>query len=134
MSFNIESNPAAPPAAAPAPNVKIVNGWCLSIGFPQIVIVKSPNKTLEQDCLDRGQLPSIAYGFKTCSLRFKVEPQEKYLRQNGFKDFVKLIGIDAGEQHRAKEYKGTKYPLIEWDWDNIVTGKQIGRASGRERV
>lgn len=93
-----------------------VSDWCEGVGFPRIVTVKAPNKLLEQDCIDRKALPSIAYGFKTCSLRWKKEPQDKWLRNNGMADAVRLIGIDAGEHHRAKDFPNTRYPLIEWDW------------------
>ena len=34
--------------------------------------------TLEQECLQSGTLPSIAYGFKRCSLKHKIGPQEKF--------------------------------------------------------
>lgn len=93
-----------------------VSDWCEGVGFPRIVTVNAPNKLLEQDCIDRNALPSIAYGFKTCSLRWKKEPQDKWLRNNGMADAVRLIGIDAGEAHRAKDYPNTRYPLIEWGW------------------
>lgn len=34
--------------------------------------------TLEDECLKSGTLPSIAYGFKRCSLKHKIGPQEKF--------------------------------------------------------
>ncbi len=106
----------------------MVSDWCDGVGFPRIVTVMAPNKLLEQDCLDRAALPSIAYGFKTCSLRWKKEPQDKYLRNNGMADAVRLIGIDAGETHRAKDYPDTRYPLIEWDWGRDKCVVAIRRA------
>ena len=108
--------------------VEEMNQWCLKVGFPEIITVKAPNKTLEQDCLDRHALPSIAYGFKTCSQRWKKEPQDKYLRNHGMKDAIRLIGIDADESHRAKDYENTKYPLIEWDWGRDECIEAIKRA------
>ena len=101
--------------------------WLITKGYPSIITVKAPNVTLEQDCLNRNALPSVAYGFKTCSQRFKIQPQDKAINQNpharqALKDghrLVKLIGFDADEPYRAnKEYndKFTRiYPLIEWD-------------------
>lgn len=108
--------------------VGVVSEWCKSVGFPEIITVKAPTKTLEQDCLDRGQLPSVAYGFKTCSLRFKKDPQDKYIRNNVTGTYTRLIGIDAGETQRAKEYEGTRYPLIEWDWGRDECVAAIERA------
>ncbi len=114
-------------------HVEEVNEWLESIGWPLIVTVKANNRageiiTLEQDCLRRGALPSLAYGFKTCSQRLKIAPQDKYMNNNakakahwkaGGK-ITKYIGYDAGEPQRAKDYTTEKYdveyPLIEWDW------------------
>ena len=110
-------------------HIKLVSDWCISIGFPEITIVTAPNKLLEQDCIDRNSLPAIAFGFKTCSLRFKSQPFEKWKNNNGFKGCTKLIGIDAGEHHRAKHFEGTEYPLIEWNWDRedcVEAIKRVG--------
>ncbi|WP_252053532.1 hypothetical protein [Acinetobacter silvestris] len=93
----------------------------MSKGYPAIRVVKAPIKSLEQDCLDRKALPSVAYGFKTCSQRFKVQPQDKLLN-NSFivtARLVKLIGFDADEPQRANKTYDDKYtrmyPLIDWN-------------------
>ena len=89
--------------------------------------------TLEQECLKSHSLPSIAYGWKKCSLKHKVGPQDKFCNnyepckevwKKGEKVF-KYIGYDAGEERRAanafaidlqdKKYKKV-YALIEWGW------------------
>lgn len=94
-----------------------INEWCNLVGFPEITKIAASGKTLEQDCIDRKALPSIAYGYKTCSQRWKVQPQTKWMNNNeGYKDAIKLIGIDAGEHHRVREFENTRYPLIEWNW------------------
>lgn len=102
--------------------------WLAGKGFPGITWVKSPNETLEAMCLRLGVLPPIAFGFKTCSLRFKIEPQHKFLNNyQPAKDalsagdkITKLIGFDAGEPHRVRESEDPKYinryPLVEWQW------------------
>jgi len=107
--------------------IKIFSKWLTDHGMPEITIVKS-KITLEEDCLKRGALPSVAYGFKTCSQRWKAQPQEKYVNNwQPAKDFwksggkiEKLIGFDADEPQRAKEFEDKKYiaryPLIEWDY------------------
>ena len=109
-------------------HLEMITNWCNGIGFPEIIIVKAPNKLLEQDCLDRHALPAIAYGFKTCSLRWKKEPQDKWLRNNGMADAIRLIGIDVDEIRRAKEYPNTRYPLIEWGWGRDECVEAITRA------
>ena len=97
--------------------------------------------TLEQDCLEQHSLPSVAYGFKTCSQKYKIAPQEKVLNhwepavqawKRGEK-VVKLIGYDAGEAHRATRYQGDdkytlRFPLIEWGWGREECIAAIARA------
>lgn len=124
-------------------HLRDVNKWLGKVGFPIITTVKSPNVTLEADCLKRAALPSLAYGFKTCSQRFKAEPQEKWVRNwppalgvwaTGHR-ITKAIGIDADEQHRAKKYDTEKfntwYPLMDWDWgrDECVAAIERGGLS-----
>lgn len=102
--------------------VQQVSNWCVAHGFPPVITVKAPNKSLEQDCLDRNTLPSIAFGFKSCSLRWKVEPQQKYIRkwckENSVSKYIQAVGYDAGEERRMRdsddERKVMWYPLIEW--------------------
>lgn len=116
-------------------------------GFPPIIIVRKGGmqETLEQNCLRKKMLPSIAYGYKTCSEKFKIRAQEKFVRNHPelkpylklvraeakkakldptFKPtlhkLVKVIGYDADEERRAKPYVHAEYeywyPLIEWGW------------------
>ena len=59
--------------------------WLENHGMPAITRVWYTEKngqrlTLEQECLRSGTLPSIAYGYKNCSLKHKVAPQEKFCR------------------------------------------------------
>jgi len=109
-----------------------MNNWLIANNFPQITKVfrvdKNGNRlTLEQDCLDKNCLPSIAYGYKKCSLKFKAQPQEKYMNNlQDAKDFwssggkiIKFIGINADELRRSKIPEDAKYiykfPLIDWN-------------------
>jgi hypothetical protein len=114
--------------------------WLVKNGMPPIRDVAAPNTTLEGFCLRRKVLPPIAFGFKTCSQRFKSEPQNKFLNhwqpaieawKSGGK-VVKLIGYDAGEPHRVKDYTDDKftlrYPLVEWGWDREECLEAIARA------
>jgi len=114
-------------------HIDFMQSYLKKIGYPQITIVKKVDKngdvyTLEQDLLDHKCLPSVAYGFKTCSQKYKTQPVDKFL--NNHPDAIaawkrgekitKLIGFDADEPHRVKNYDDKKYeveyPLIEWDW------------------
>lgn len=102
--------------------------WLVSKKFPKINIVRYERETLEQDCLRKNMLPSIAYGFKTCSHKYKIQPMDKFCNnwqpakdvwKKGGK-IIKLIGYDAGEHHRAKIPEDKKYiyqyPLVDWGW------------------
>ena len=115
-------------------HVRAVSEWGLSRGFPEIVTVRKHGITLEQDCLNRRALPSIAYGFKSCSDHFKFRPQKAYLREHGIKPSHMLIGFDADESHRARRSMemsdpwAKRYPLIEWDWGRDECEEAILRA------
>jgi hypothetical protein len=113
--------------------VKIFSDWLVDNNMPEIVTVKKGGRqeTLEESLLRLNALPSVAYGYKTCSQKFKIQPQLKYVNSwsparevwnNGGK-ITKLVGYDAGEAHRAdatipddqeKKYDNW-YPLIDWD-------------------
>lgn len=130
--------------------VKQFSDWLVSKGFPAIVTVSKTGRTfnaqgqhenLEENCLRMHRLPSIAYGFKTCSEKYKSRAQEKFIRhypptraiiKAGGK-LVKVIGFDAGEERRAKPYEHPMhdnwYPLIEWGWDRAKC-EQVVRGAG----
>ena len=114
-------------------NIEIASEWCVKSGFPPIVTVRTVSPTrgfegLEGMVTRLGTLPSKAFGQKACSQRFKIEAQRKFLNQwpparEAWQQNTKLIqvlGYDAGEPHRAKDFKSDKfeywYPLIEWGW------------------
>lgn len=108
-------------------HIDVMQIWLASVGFPPITILRAKGKTLEQDCLDRHALPSIAYGFKTCSQRWKIQPQQVHINSYGKHDYVKLVGIDCDEPHRVKDYPDTRYPLIEWGWGRAECIDAINR-------
>ena len=96
--------------------------------------------TLEENCLMRRELPSLAYGFKGCSVKWKRQPMDRFLAEDAQAKAVwesggkvtRLIGIDAGESHRAvltedKKF-AYKYPLVEWGWDRDLCLEAIRSA------
>jgi hypothetical protein len=105
--------------------------WLVAHGMPPTTTVKKVDlhgevMTLERNCLEKKMLPSLAYGFKSCSQKFKIAPQDKYCNhfdpaveawKRGEK-VIKVIGYDADEERRAKIFDDDKYtywyPLIEW--------------------
>ena len=104
--------------------------WCKRNGFPRITIVQKGGRkeTLEQDILRRKTLPSVAFGFKTCSNKYKIQPFEKWCNRNEECQKVweqggkvkKYVGIDADEPQRVRPSPNKKfeniYPLVDWDW------------------
>ena len=123
--------------------IPVMNRALDSWGFPTITVVRyvpsnfkhwPPYYTLEENCFTNGTLPSLAFGFKSCSQKWKVAPQNKYCEswppaiecwQQGGR-VLKLVGYDAGPQYQRRcnhignpndpryEYR---YPLIEIGWD-----------------
>ena len=104
--------------------------WLVSQGMPAILITRKGGRveTLEQYCLRTKHLPALAYGGKSCSLKFKVEPQERDINRwpeakaawaAGSK-VVKIIGYGAEEQKRITKAKLEddkyfyRFPLDEW--------------------
>lgn len=120
--------------------VEAFSAWLKERNMPPVITVKSSGKTLEQDCLDRNTLPSVAFGFKTCSQRWKTQPQDKFLNnwQPAIDSWaaggkvVKLIGYDADEAHRIKDYDDKKYmvayPLVSWGWGRKMCIKTVADA------
>ena len=109
--------------------IEYFSRWLVKNGQPQITVVKTTDKegnvmTLEADLLKRGALPPIAYGWKTCSDRWKTRPFNKFVNnlfiEKNSKP-IKYIGFDFKEGHRVKEdINGkfeNKFPLVEWQWD-----------------
>jgi hypothetical protein len=133
-------------------SLKQVSEWCVAHGLPEIVTVRKTYKgepeTLERNCERMNMLPSIAYGFKSCSMKYKADPQNKWVNNwrpakdewDAGRKIVKLIGYDSGEDRRANIKSDDKYdhryPLIEWglwreDCDAIVKseGLVVGKSS-----
>ena len=102
----------------------------MRLGSPPITVLRHNNEGLYNECMRRNALPSIAYGFKTCSQKWKIAPADKFLNANVSEwPAVKYIGFDEGEAHRAKPYSDAmyiiKYPLIEAGMDRADCVKYI---------
>lgn len=108
-------------------HIEYMNKWLASKNFPLIRTVKYATKhgeelTLEQECLNNNTIPPIAFGWKTCSQKYKIRPVEKYLNAAYPGERLQIwVGFDSGEVRRVKantnELYENYYPLIEWGWD-----------------
>lgn len=120
--------------------------------MPQITIVQNVDCygnrfSLEMECLRCQTLPSIAYGYKRCSQKHKIGPQEKFCNHyppcrevwaRGEK-VHRFIGYDSGEWKRyynSRKYNIADkkyinhYPLIEqWHWSRSDCVRQIEAAA-----
>jgi hypothetical protein len=105
--------------------------WCQQAGFPEITIVRNKT-TLEEANLQNETIPSKAFGFGTCSERFKIDPQRKWIKAQGWTHVTFLVGIHAGETRRATRLmtdggQAIRYPLIEWGWGQSECEAAIDR-------
>lgn len=123
------------------------NEWLTDHDLPGIQVVRAVRRngkthTLEESCLRLRQLPSLAFGGHSCSLRFKKEPQDKYVNhwrpaeeawRRGSR-CIKAIGYDAGETRRTfrvpeddRKYEWW-HPLVEWGLGRSECIEIIARA------
>lgn len=129
--------------------VPILQQWLRDVGFPPLEVCrylpkKAAYRTLLDNCWQNETLPSLAFGMKSCSLKWKRDAQEPlrrrlplFVRQwsDGLK-IRKLIGFDATEERRTYAAAGAKdadlydmeYPLQAWGWDRARCQKVIAAA------
>ncbi len=115
--------------------------WLKSHGFPPILKVDDSRKTLEQECLDGQTLPSIVVGMRSCSDKYKMRPQKRFIAElheareiwERGESITRFIGFDAGEPWRVKNAESKRYTnrflLIEWGWDRDECLKAFARHS-----
>lgn len=122
-------------------HIKRFSEWLVKNEMPEITVVRYKRETLEENCLRVNALTSIAYGYKKCSLKFKIQPQDQFVNNwQPAKDawtrgekVIKLIGYDASEGRRAERPSSqinqkkyiNRYPLIEWGWDRKICIEKI---------
>lgn len=99
----------------------VARPWLRAIGFPSVVVISRKSEarrrlrakrfeTLAEECARTKTLPSIAYGKKRCSLKFKRDPQLWWAERQQWaqaewdagRKIVKAIGYDADESHRVR--------------------------------
>jgi 3'-phosphoadenosine 5'-phosphosulfate sulfotransferase (PAPS reductase)/FAD synthetase len=119
----------------------VMEPWLKSVGFPDLTRVQyvpkrfkyGEYKDLYGNCIQNSTLPSLAFGRKGCSQKWKVQPMDKHVnndpmfdeaRKQGIK-IKRLIGYDAGPKDSCRgggmledSAKYTYvYPLRDWGWD-----------------
>jgi len=127
--------------------IPIMNEYLRKHGFPEVTVVRyvpkrfkyGPYSTLEGNCLMNKTLPSLAFGRKSCSLKWKAGPMDKYVdTYEPFQEWIRgggritrLIGYDDGPKDSKRgatkedpkyEYR---YPLREWHWDRDRCAEEV---------
>jgi hypothetical protein len=127
----------------------VIRRFLARVGFPDVTVVRYQPKwaayaTLEGQCLHTGTLPSLAYGGKTCSLKFKRAPQDDFIlrvypepvvRDAGGR-VVRALGYDAGERRRVVKALGLdagEGPRVRWQTRPPPEGKRLSRDQRLDR-
>lgn len=135
-------------------------------GYPEVATVRhhtlpsTDYSDLEGNCLSNETLPSLAFGMKSCSIKWKQVPQDQYLMgarsgpnareahplwletQAAGERILKLIGYDSGkaDKRRSKNLATSDetfdyaYPLQTVGWTRTDCVKAIAQALGPEYV
>lgn len=135
-------------------HIAAINAVLDTWGWPRVDVVRkvplatTGYDTLEGNCLSNETLPSLAFGMKSCSLKWKTGPQDQFLKgvrsgqntapphplwtkaEEAYERIVKLIGYDCGRADlrrsgRLKQADGEfdfAYPLqiIGWAREDCV--------------
>ena len=115
----------------------IFEEWLKINNMPPLITVRGQRtrkgkvvNSLEEHCLVGEKLPDIAYGYKACSLDWKRDPVQKWVKQT-FPDepITYLISYNADERRRMrvseKQDISFSYPLIDAEWDRLKCIKEI---------
>ncbi len=115
--------------------IEYFSNWLLEHGFPKIEVVRKTGiikrfESLEEYCLRLETLPAMAFGQKTCSQKFKIDPSNRFVKQwikslpSDGKALIKINGFDADESYRYEKQKLViqrvkepwipRAPLITW--------------------
>lgn len=123
--------------------IQTISAWLNSKNYPSVTTVKNipsrgPNKgqfiSLFASLWKNQSLPPVAFNCHTCSERFKIRPQHRWISlqpwaqeawDNGQR-ITNFVGFELGEEKRAaRTYRNAghdqrfkiAYPLIDWKWD-----------------
>lgn len=107
---------------------EVLPPWLDAAGFPRVQVVTRAEEgayrerawrleTLRQECMRIGALPSVAYGWKKCSAKYKGEAQRWHMARQPWalaewgagRRIVKAIGYDVGEGKRVRRAFGTPW-------------------------
>jgi hypothetical protein len=127
----------------------VIRPFLARVGFPDVTVVRYRPKraayhTLEEQCLHTGTLPSLAYGGKSCSLKWKRRCQDDFILQNYPEPrivqsggrVVRAIGYDAGERRRVVKAIGldaSEGQRVRWQTRLPLVGEKLSRDQRLDR-
>lgn len=101
---------------------EVMQPYLARVGMPPVTVLNRIEEgqhrprawrleTLEQECLRIGSIPSVAYGYKKCSGKYKGEPQRWWLERQPWAQALwaaggkvtKVLGYDADEGRRVEK-------------------------------
>jgi hypothetical protein len=134
-----------------------MSAWLVEHGMPSVTVVrrkqtkKAPYASLYENSWQNETMPSLAFGWHKCSPKWKVAPQDAYLKAwaptkaalDAGKQVIRVIGFDAGDRDSKRAARSRRtfakpkadkrwtywYPLQEWGWDRAACIEVI-RAAG----
>lgn len=127
----------------------VIQAWLARVGFPPVTVVRYSDyakhtryRTLYENCIANKTLPSLAFGGKGCSLKFKAAVQNSFRARwqpardawRSGKRVTVCIGYDAGPKdskrgaHKADRRYTYAYPLRVIGWDREECKRQIANA------
>lgn len=116
-------------------------GWSPIITCRKIPLVSTGYDSLYSNCLANETLPSLAFGLKSCSIKWKQIPQDQYIKgartgpnakpphpvwieaQRTGQRIVKLIGYDCG---RADIRRSRNLRVADGDFDYAYPLQMLG--------
>lgn len=126
-----------------------INAWLERQQFPQVRVLHyrprrfkcGPYTTLFGNCWQNHTLPSLAFGRKACSNKWKIAVMDRFVRiaysmhLAGGGQVLRAIGYDAGPKDSRRGGNITNssefcyyYPLRDWGWDRGRCKKEISEA------
>ena len=126
----------------------VIQKWLASVGFPPVTVTRwvrkrGPNAgrfiPLHQQCEDRRELPSAAYGYAGCSGKWKRQPLDRLIDNHPDVKAAmargevveRWVGYNVDEEHRLHRLHDRedaytwRAPLVEWDIDRSQARKSI---------
>lgn len=129
----------------------IIQKWLEENDFPPVTVVKyepqrAPYTTIEGNMAMNCTLPGATFGRASCTIKWKIEPQNKWTSRNDDcietwsrgEKVVKAIGFNADEGYRKARASDKAhandphfdyvYPLQDWGWSREECKRRIREA------